>query len=148
MKISEKEDWIYYEPDSIAKKKLLTADKCGKWMYFANDVNFAAELCKKAVESGVVVQAKHAKKKSFQYKRLLCCFYLNVDDVEGHVKTIQFFLDNDLIGKTKSGRLRNISFKLDIQTIAERLGLLKEYTPVLTLDHFLDLDTGEWKVKK
>ena len=65
--------------------------------------------------------------------------------MEGHIKTIQFFLDNNLIAKTKDGRLYNISFKLNIQTMQERLGLIKAYTPILRLDYFIDLDTGEWK---
>ena len=36
------------------------------------------------------------------------CFYLNDDDLEGHRRVIEFFIKNDLIRKSKKGKLYNI----------------------------------------
>lgn len=75
---------------------------------------------------------------------MICCFYSNGDDVEAHKRTIQFFLENNLIRKTKAGKLYNISFKFDDQTRAGEYGEL--FQSEIKLDRFLDLTTGEWKV--
>lgn len=69
-------------------------------------------------------------------------FYLECDDMDRQKKVIQFFLDNDMIQKTKSGRLYNISFKLDDQTRAGEYG--ESYNGNIKLVQFLDLQTGEW----
>lgn len=36
------------------------------------------------------------------------CFYLECDDMESYKKVTQFFMDNDMIQKTKTGKLYNI----------------------------------------
>ncbi len=48
------------------------------------------------------------------------CFYLNGDDMDNHRSVIQFVLDHALIQKTKAGKLYNISFKFDDQTLKYR----------------------------
>ena len=71
--------------------------------------------------------------------------YLEIDDVETHKKVLQFMLDNHLIPKTKSGKLKNISFKLDEQT---GNGEYKEkFKAKLKLENFIDLETEKW-IKK
>ena len=62
--------------------------------------------------------------------------------MESHKKVIQFFLDNDMIQKTKTGKLYNISFKLDDQTRAGEYGEM--FQSEIKLEQFLDLYTGEW----
>ncbi len=59
-------------------------------------------------------------------------------------RTIQFFLDYDLIRRNKAGKLYNISFKFDDQTRAGEYGEL--FQSDIKLERFLDLLTGEWKV--
>ena len=51
-------------------------------------------------------------------------------------------LDNNLIKKTKNGRLHNISFKFDEQTYTGQYGT--DFNGLIKLAYFLDLDTGEW----
>lgn len=51
-----------------------------------------AELCRKAVEEGVVLEAKHSNADDGA-----SCFYLECDDIERHKKVIQFFLNSDMI---------------------------------------------------
>ena len=129
--------WIFYLATNDIKE--LETDNCGKWMYFFNDVDFASSICKKAIEAGVVKQCKHSDNSEG-----VCCFYLSGDDINAHKRVIQFFLDNDLIRRTKTGKLYNISFKYDDQTDAGEYGA--GFTAEIKLDQFLDLNTGEWKV--
>ena len=102
--------WVYYLGD---ESHILERHKCGKWMYFFDDQEFAAEMCRQAVEENIVVRSKHSDADNG-----VSCFYLNGDDLEGHKKVIEFFLKNKLIKRTKAGNLHNISFKFDDQTRA------------------------------
>lgn len=127
--------WVFYcKDESVFLDK---NDKVGKWMYFFSDVDFAAEMCKKAVEENVVSQAKHVDDETG-----VACFYLNCDDEEEHKKVITFFMENKLVPITKSGKLKNISFKLNSQTRAGEYG--NGYKAMVKLEDFIDLRTGKW----
>ena len=128
--------WVFYIDDSIDHIASL-GKNTGKWMHFFTDIDFIADICRRAVETGVVFEAKHTDDDTG-----VACFYLDFDDMDGHKKVLSFFLDNDLIRKTKSGRLYNISFKLDDQTRSGQYG--EEFVAKLSLDEFVDLHTGEW----
>ena len=136
MKVIEQFGWVYYLNENGAR---LDEHKCGKWMYFFGDIEFAAKVCQEAVETDIVAEAKHSDSSEG-----VCCFYLNGDDLASHKRVIQFFLENGLIQRTKTGRLYNISFKYDDQTQAGQYG--KHYYPEIKLDQFIDLATVEWKV--
>jgi hypothetical protein len=128
--------WVVY----ISKNaKEIDKHKCGKWMYFFGDKDFAAKICQEAVETGVVSEAKHSDDSTG-----VCCFYLDGDDIFAHKKVIQFFLDHDLIRRTKKGKLYNISFKFDDQTRAGEYG--DGFHSEIKLDSFLELESGEWKI--
>ena len=135
MKILENPSWIYYLKDGEIK---LDPDKCGKWMYFFNDEPFVASVCQKAVERGVVQEAKHTNGKDG-----VACFYIDCDDTVAHKRVISFLLENNLVKKTKTGKLYNISFKLDNQTRAGEYGL--DFESEIKLSNFVDLYTGEFK---
>ena len=53
-------------------------------------------------------------------------------------------MDNNLIRKTKAGKLYNISFKYDNQTRAGEYGTA--FTGEIKLEHFVDLQTGKFIV--
>ena len=106
--------WIYF---LNGKEDLLEKHKCGKWMYFFGNREFVESICRKAIEEDVVYECKHS-----DAEEGVACFYLNGDDIENHKRVIQFFLDNDLIRKTKAGKLYNIGFKFDDQTRAGEYG--------------------------
>lgn len=135
MRIHTNPVWVYYLQDGEIR---LPPDKCGKWMYFFNDKTFAASICQKAVEGGVVQEAKHSNAESG-----VACFYIEYDDVQAHKRVLQFMLENNLIQKTKAGKLFNISFKLDDQTRAGEYGA--DFKAEIKLADFVDLYTGEWK---
>lgn len=134
--IKENPTWIYYISENAEK---LDEHRCGKWMYFFKNLEIAKRICFDAVSRGVVSEAKHSNAEDG-----VCCFYLNCDNVSEHKQTIQFFLDNGLIQKTKSGRLYNISFKLDDQTRAGQYD--KDFSSDIKLGNFIDLDTGKWLI--
>ena len=127
--------WIFYVADGAETG--LDKHKCGKWMYYFNNREVVTELCKNAVEIGVVKEAKHNDAEDG-----VSCFYLNGDDIATHKKVIQYFLDNNMIRKTKKGRYYNIAFKYDDQTRAGEYG--DEFQAEIKLAQFMDLDTGEW----
>lgn len=108
MKVIRQSGWVYYVEDDSE----LDDSKVGKWMYFFNNRKFVEKICAEAIERGVVVESKHT-----DAKEGVACFYLNCDDLEGHKKVITYFLENELIRKTKAGNLYNISFKRDEQSL-------------------------------
>lgn len=128
--------WIFY-----FKNKNVTFDemKVGKWMYFFDDRKFIERICTEAIEKNIVQECKHSNN-----DQGVSCFYLNDDDLEGHKRVIQFFLENGMIKHTKTGRLYNISFKHDTQTHAGIYG--SDYHSNIQLRQFMDLNTGEWKL--
>lgn len=125
--------WIFYMSED---KSNLDQHKCGKWMHFFNNKEFAVHICEEAVANGICVEAKHT-----DAQEGVCCFYLNCDDIEGHKKVLSYFIKNDLIRKTKTGKLYNISFKLDDQTRAGEYGA--GFHSEIKLEKFVNLNTGE-----
>lgn len=127
--------WVFY----IGDDHLLNDDKCGKWMYFFSDRAHAENLCMEAVQKKIVAEAKHTDSSDG-----VACFYLNGDDLSGHKKILQYFLDNNLIRRTKTGKLYNISFKYDNQTRNREYG--DRFQGEIKLAQFIDLSTGEWLI--
>lgn len=135
MKTISNEFWVFYvEPKEAGK---FDDSKVGKWMYFFGDKEFAAKVCKEAVEKGIVAEAKHSNARDG-----VCCFYLNCDDEAAHKRVITYFIENGLIRKTNAGKLYNISFKLDSQTLSGEYGT--EFNSDIKLADFVNLETGEW----
>lgn len=138
MKVLSNISWVYYVNEEAASK--LKNNKVGKWMYFFVGKDFAETICKNAVEHQIVAEAKHSNAPEG-----VCCFYLNCDDIAAQKLCIKYFVNNGLIRKTKTGKLYNISFKLDSQTLDGEYGT--EFHPNIKLSDFVNLETGEW-VKK
>lgn len=133
MRVIEKPFWIFYVEDTSSFEK----EKVGKWMYFFDDKKFVESICEEAVKTNVVAEAKHSDEEEG-----VACFYLNYDDMETHKKVINYFIQRNLIRKTKNGRYHNISFKLDEQTRAGEYG--ENFISSIKLNHFIDLESGEW----
>ncbi len=136
VKICKDYGWFYYIGENIDS---LLDYKCGKWMYFFNNADFVAEVCEKAVRSGVVVEAKH-----MDHHEGVACFYLNIDDYEAHRRVIEFFIENKLIRTTKTGKYYNITFKRDNQTLRGMYNSSNNFSSELKLDKFIDLKSGQW----
>lgn len=134
MQVVRQGGWIYYLGEGYEG---LNPHKCGKWMYFFGDRERAAELCRAAVEEEVVVESKHSDAPTG-----VSCFYMNGDDMEAHRRTIEFFIKNDMIRRTKAGKLYNISFKYDDQTRAGEYG--GAFEGQIKLAQLMNLETGEW----
>lgn len=104
---------------------------------FFGDRQFVEKICREAIEQNIVEECKHSNADDG-----VSCFYLNDDDLEGHRRVIEFFIKNDLIRKTKKGKLYNISFKHDTQTLAGEYG--DDYHYDIKLEEFVNLETGKW----
>ncbi len=141
MEILDVPGWRYFIDEKTFMD--LRGLKTGKWMYFyksPEEREFTAQRCQDAVEKCIVAEAKV----SDHPVEGASCFYLKIDDMEGHKRVIQYFLDNNMIRRTKAGRLYNISFKLDSQTRAGEYG--KDFQAELKLEQLMDLNTGAWLV--
>ena len=134
MRVIKKPAWVYYLADTDPH---FDETKVGKWMYFFGDRQFVEKICREAIEQNIVEECKHSNADDG-----VSCFYLNDDDLEGHRRVIEFFIKNDLIRKTKKGKLYNISFKHDTQTLAGEYG--DDYHSDIKLEEFVNLETGEW----
>lgn len=111
--------WSFYIDTKLAPE--LDKHRCGKWMFFFNDIEFVEEVCREAALGKVVAECKHSSCETLaKGRRGVACFYLNMDD-EAHRRVIAFMLEQDLIRRTKSGKLFNIGFKLDDQTRRENM---------------------------
>ncbi len=141
--------WTYYHGENE-----LFDDSVGKWMYFFDclrDASKVKALCKEAIEKDVVKQCKHTNLNTIEINpkvkngKGVCCFYLDGNDLAQHKKVIRLFIENDMIPRTRNGRLYNISFKYDRQTEAGEYG--SDYYGNIKLEQFVDLFTGEWVEK-
>ena len=137
MKIIDVPGWRYFVGNDAA----LDSNKVGKWMYFFRGLNgqqFAEEMCRKAVEDGIITESKRGDNPAGG----VACFYLNCDDEAAHKRIISFLIEHNMIRKTKAGKLYDISFKLDQQTTAGEYG--KDFQSEIKLSAFINLYTGEW----
>ncbi len=140
MKTVELGPWVYCLNDGD-NQELKNKEKVGKWMHFHNNVDFADKICHKAIEENIVVECKYTNAPTG-----VCCFYINYDDIEAHKRVINFFIKNNLIRKTKTGKFFNISFKLDSQT-RNREYANSGFKSEIKLAEFINLETGEWIYK-
>lgn len=133
--------WKYYTTE---EKLHDVPDDNGKWMYFfkPEDEKTVSEICKKAIEENIVDCVKRTKFYGDE-KSGVCCFYNSLSDVTGHRKIIKFFMDNNMLQRSKSGKeYVEESFKTDKQTRNGEYG--KQFKPILKLSDFIDLKTGEF----
>lgn len=133
--------WFWYLSE---QENFLEKDKCGKWMYFFDNQEFAQQICERAIEENICYACKCTDMETRQSQTGVICFYLNGDDIENHKRIIRFMIDNNLIQKTKTGRFYNISFKFDDQTRAGEYGA--NFKGQIKLDEFINLQTGKFIV--
>lgn len=132
--------WTYY----IEKDNNYDSSKVGKWMLFFNfdnELDFFEGICKDVVEKKILKQSKCSSSKNNRGQGV-AIFYLNIDDMETHKKIISYFIENNLIPRTKNGRLYNISFKLDDQTREGQYN--DDFISQLKLDKIIDLNTEKF----
>lgn len=133
--------WSFYIDTEFESE--LRRGGCGKWMVFFTDFAFAESICRKAVLEEAVAKCKHTSAGVLEREgRGVICFYLNSDDVAAHRRVLAFMIGNGLVRKTKSGKLSNIPFKLDSQTMAGEYG--SAFEAQIKLEDFVDLETGEF----
>lgn len=129
--------WCWY----TGKENLLEMHKCGKWMHFFDNQEFAMNICEKAIKENVCCVCKCTDMEMTGFPTGVICFYINGDDMVSHRRVIQFMMNNNLIRKTKTGKLYNISFKFDDQTRLGEYGA--DFDGTIKLAQFVDLNTGE-----
>ena len=139
MQMAHSGGWYWF---SNGEEDKLISEKCGKWMYFFTDQIEAMKLCQLAINSNVCYLCKCSDLAEQGTPQGVLCFYQNVDDIKNHKYILAFMLKFNLIKKTKTGRLYDISFKLDSQTKAGEYGA--DFEGKIKLSHFIDLYTLKW----
>lgn len=134
MKTLNLRGYIFYISDNWTNHN---TEKIGKWMYFFNNKDFISKICKKAIEENIVDTCKHTNDNDG-----VACFYIEYDNLNAHRKVINFFLENNLIPKTKNGSYYDISFKTDEQTLNGEYG--NDFKAKMKLHQFIDLKSGKW----
>lgn len=117
-----------YEGEDIflyPQEKLMLANE-GSWMFYYVDQETAQNLCEYAIEAAVVKKCRYKENAEGA-----CRFYVAADDKKGHHKVLEYFIENDLIRHTASGKLFNIGFK---STDTEEV--------LFKLSDFVELETG------
>lgn len=141
--------WFWF-----SKKQSISRDNSdGKWMaFFADDVfDFCQKICKEAIKTGVVDVCKVTNPSSKEIKQslglppsrtegLVICFYANSKDLEQNKKILKFMIDNQLIRRTKAGKLYNISFKFNSQTKLNLYNDNGSFQAKIRLSDYMDLD--------
>lgn len=134
--------WLWF--DSGAERNI-DKNKVGKWMVFFSDQDFAIDICEQAMSENICYRCKCTDLSVRNEQNGVICFYLEGDDIESHRKVIEFMIKNNLIRKTKAGKLYNISFKFDRQTRAKEYG--DSFAAEIKMDQFIDVNTGDWIFK-
>jgi hypothetical protein len=145
LKLASKVDiyWVWYaSPDYHTKPTV------GKFMTFGKgDISIDLQhLILDAIKQNVTPLVKHTniesgfKNPNAKDDDWVVCWYSN-DDTNSLKTLAKYLVDNNLVQKTKNGKLYNISFKYDSQTRNAEYG--DSFTAKITLSDFLDLNTGE-----
>lgn len=135
MKTKQSHGWVFYRNDTVESDP----EKSGKWMYFFENKDFVSKLCIEAIRTNVVDEVKYSDAENG-----VACFYLNYDDIDGHKRVLMYFMDNNLIPRTRRGKFTNISFKLNTQTNTGQYG--DHFQSDIRLSDFYDLNNDEWVV--
>lgn len=133
--------WVFYmDLDHVVE---LRGDQVGKWMCFFTDADWMAGICSAAVLEGACAECKHTHPATLEAQGSgVACFYVNGDDREAHRRLLGWMIRHDLVRRTKKGKLYNIGFKYDTQTLAGEYGTT--FAPKIVLSDFFDLETGEF----
>lgn len=134
-------DWTYYGEDNQ------NIENVGKWMCFfsADSVSYISLIAQKAIELKIVKRCKHTRFDKYKKKTGVLCLYIDGNNKSDHLRVINFMIENNLIRRTKLGKLFNISFKFDFQTKKDEYG--KSFKPILKLSDFIDLNTEKGLIK-
>lgn len=146
IKLASKVDvaWVWYaSPDYRIKPTV------GKFITFGEgDISSdLQQLILNAIKHNITPLVKHTNIESdFKNSHAkddnswVICWYCN-DDINSLKLLGKYLVDNNLVPRTKTGKLYNISFKYDKQTRNAEYG--DSFTAKITLNDLLDLYTGE-----
>lgn len=135
--------WIYYYSEDYTDNKT-SYDSVGKWMYFfkSNIISDVINICQQAIEDSACESCKHTNVEETGLPTGVICFYCDGFNINAHKNILNFMLKNNLIQKTKTGKLYNISFKFDNQTRNHEYG--NNFKGFIKLADFLDLMSGKF----
>lgn len=137
--------WFWYSNDDANKKDEIV----GKFMTFYKgpvDGNLQ-NLILKAISEGATPCVKHTNPETMElnpnpkHRDISTIIWYSADDKESLQNLVRFLIENNLIRKTKTGKLYNLSYKYDTQSIMGEYG--NNFTGTIKLEDLADLYTGE-----
>ena len=139
--------WVHYLSDKELERiyKNESVDNNGKWMYFFNNIKVAQDISERLSNLNIVDYFKYTDMNKTRKTSGVLCIYCDKDDVNTHRKIIEFMLENNMIEKLDSGKYKNLSFKLNTQTLNKEYG--DKFNGQIKLSEFIDMQTGEWIFK-
>lgn len=128
--------WVYYSSFNRPDYQ-----DPGKWMYFFTEPKIAEKICERAIEESIVESCKHTDMIRRPQPTGVICLYADAADSAAVLRIAEWMIANNLVKKTKSGKLYNIAFKLDEQTRAGEYS--DNFKPQIQLSDIIDLTTGK-----
>lgn len=125
---------VYY---CIDKRPVFDSGKTGAWMYTYTSVGKADQVCRAAIENGIVQQCMHP-----DCPVGTAVFLVDYDDYDTHRRILQFFIDNKLIPTDKAEGYLDIPFYIIVPSESIESGM--NFTAFLRLSDFVDIRTGEF----
>jgi hypothetical protein len=77
------------------------------------ELNIAEKICERAIEEGIVELCKHTDMIRRPQPTGVICLYADAFDLAAVLRIAEWMVANNLVQKTKAGKLFNIPFKLD-----------------------------------
>lgn len=133
--VSKDKVWTRYVAENA--NTAFVKSQVGKWEAAFNDRFEAGVMCKEAVETGLVAEARHRSA-----LRGTIAFYLNSTDIERHKKVLAYFKDHGLLRRTKNGNYADLPFKLIYPADVNEFG--NQAKADILLSQFMNLETGEF----
>lgn len=124
--------WTYYEREGYT----LDSIKAGGWIWYFKRIIDAKKKCQDTVELELAGASKHSNSDDG-----VAIFSLNIDDIEGHIKLIEYMIENDMIEYEHDNVYRDISF---VVSLSSTTPMLQHSIPqMLKLSSFVNLETHE-----
>ncbi len=135
--------WLWYGANTFTE-----SDKVGKFMTFGKgDISDELQgLILKAIKQGVTPLVKHTNPDTITFNPRVnddswVIVWYSSDDENCLKSLAKFLVDEGLVPKTKTGKLYNIAFKYDDQTLNDEYA--EKFKSKISLQDLMNLNTGE-----
>lgn len=138
MQIYRKGGWTRYHNTELWN--ISSLKDCGKWTVTWETRSQAKKYAILAIEEGVTNYVKHTLGEGGAM-----CFYVSGTDYAGHLKTLNFLINNNLLTLDSNYNYKDISFKFNSQSWMKEYG--DPFAGMIKLSDFINLTNGKFLQK-